>query len=73
MQTAHYGYSQRYANFPDEIMPPLGQFGGGCGTGDLFLQDGAGPKITAASCSPATGAGARSTGTTCGQTAPLSR
>ena len=39
VQGAYYGYSQHYANFPDEIMPPLGQFGGGSGTGTLFLQD----------------------------------
>jgi putative membrane-bound dehydrogenase-like protein len=39
IQSAYYGYSQHYANFPDEIMPPLGQFGGGSGTGTLFLQD----------------------------------
>jgi putative membrane-bound dehydrogenase-like protein len=39
VQGAYYGYSQHYANFPDEIMPPLGQFGGGSGTGNLFLQD----------------------------------
>src|SRR6516165_4507437 len=39
MQGAYYGYSQHYANFPDEIMPPLGQFGGGSGTGTLSLQD----------------------------------
>ena len=25
IQTADYGYSQRFANFPDEIMPPLGR------------------------------------------------
>jgi putative membrane-bound dehydrogenase-like protein len=39
IQSAYYGYSQHYANFPDEIMPPLGQFGGGSGTGNLFVQD----------------------------------
>jgi putative membrane-bound dehydrogenase-like protein len=39
MQSAYYGYSQHYANFPEEIMPPLGQFGGGSGTGTQFLQD----------------------------------
>src|SRR5215468_11283678 len=39
MQSAYYGYSQHYANFPEEIMPPLGQFGGGSGTGTLYLQD----------------------------------
>ncbi|HEV3143442.1 MAG TPA: CotH kinase family protein, partial [Gemmataceae bacterium] len=39
IQSAYYGYSQHYANFPDEIMPPLGQFGGGSGVGNLYLQD----------------------------------
>jgi putative membrane-bound dehydrogenase-like protein len=39
MQGAYYGYSQHYARFPDEIMPPLGQFGGGSGTGTLYVQD----------------------------------
>ncbi len=39
IQTADYGYSQRFANFPDEIMPPLGAFGQGGGTGALTLDD----------------------------------
>ncbi len=39
IQTADYGYSQRFANFPDEIMPPLGAYGQGGGTGALFLDD----------------------------------
>jgi putative membrane-bound dehydrogenase-like protein len=39
IQTADYGYSQRFANFPDEIMPPLGAFGQGGGTGALSLHD----------------------------------
>ncbi len=39
IQTADYGYSQRFANFPDEIMPPLGAFGQGGGTGALCLDD----------------------------------
>ncbi len=39
VQTADYGYSQRFANFPDEIMPPLGAYGQGGGTGALSLQD----------------------------------
>jgi putative membrane-bound dehydrogenase-like protein len=38
-QTALYGYTQLYANFTDEIMPTLGTFGGGGGTGGLFVQD----------------------------------
>ena len=37
IQTAHYGYTQLFANFPDEIMPTLGAFGGGGGTGALFI------------------------------------
>jgi putative membrane-bound dehydrogenase-like protein len=39
IQTADFGYSQRFANFPDEIMPPLGAFGQGGGTGALSLDD----------------------------------
>jgi putative membrane-bound dehydrogenase-like protein len=39
IQTADYGYTQRFANFPDEIMPPLGAYGQGGGTGALALQD----------------------------------
>ncbi len=38
-QSAHYGYTQLYANFTDEIMPTLGVFGGGGGTGGLFVQE----------------------------------
>jgi hypothetical protein len=38
VQSAQYGYTQLYANFPDEIMPPLGAFGGGGGTGVLYVQ-----------------------------------
>ncbi len=39
IQSAHYGYTQLFANFTDEIMPTLGVFGGGGGTGGLFVQD----------------------------------
>jgi len=39
IQTADYGYPQRFANFPDEIMPPLGAYGQGGGTGALSLYD----------------------------------
>ncbi len=38
-QSAHYGYTQLYANFTDEIMPPLGVYGNGGATGGLFVQD----------------------------------
>ncbi len=39
IQTADYGYPLRFANFADEIMPPLGAFGQGGGTGALSLDD----------------------------------
>jgi putative membrane-bound dehydrogenase-like protein len=39
IQSAEYGYTQLFANFTDEIMPTLGTFGGGGGTGGLFVQD----------------------------------
>jgi putative membrane-bound dehydrogenase-like protein len=38
-QSAHYGYTQLFANFTDEIMPPLGVYGNGGATGGLFVQD----------------------------------
>src|SRR5262249_48487152 len=38
-QSAVYGYTQLFANFTDEIMPPLGVFGNGGATGGLFVQD----------------------------------
>jgi putative membrane-bound dehydrogenase-like protein len=39
MQTAHYGYTQLYANFTDEIMPCIGSYGQGGATGCLFVQN----------------------------------
>jgi putative membrane-bound dehydrogenase-like protein len=39
IQTADYGYPLRFANFPDEIMPALGAYGQGGGTGALSLND----------------------------------
>jgi putative membrane-bound dehydrogenase-like protein len=44
IQSAEYGYTQLYANFTDEIMPTLGVFGGGGGTGGLFVQDPSWPE-----------------------------
>ena len=38
-QSAEYGYPRLFANFTDEIMPALGAFGGGGGTGSLYVQD----------------------------------
>ncbi len=39
VQTSHLGYTQRFLNFPDEILPPLGVYGQGGGTGGLFIDD----------------------------------
>ena len=44
-QSALYGYTQLFANFTDEIMPTLGTFGGGGGTGGLFVQDARWPEL----------------------------
>jgi putative membrane-bound dehydrogenase-like protein len=37
--SAEFGYARTFANYPDEIMPTLGAYGQGGGTGALFLQD----------------------------------
>ncbi len=39
IQSADYGYPLRFMNYTDEIMPPLGAFGQGSGTGALYIQD----------------------------------
>jgi putative heme-binding domain-containing protein len=36
-QTSNAGYTQLYANFTEETLPPLGTFGGGSGTGVLWI------------------------------------
>lgn len=36
---ADMGYPTRYKNFADEIMPSLADYGGGSGTGGLWIQD----------------------------------
>ena len=43
-QSALYGYTQLFANFTDEIMPPLGVYGNGGATGGLFVQDPSWPE-----------------------------
>jgi len=43
-QSANYGYPSQYINFPEEIMPPLADYGGGSGCGGLFLDDGRWPE-----------------------------
>lgn len=42
-QNAEYGYPRLFANFSDEIMPTLGVFGNGGGTGSLYIEDEAWP------------------------------
>ena len=39
MQTANYGYPSKYINFPEEIMPPLADYGGGSGCGAMYLHE----------------------------------
>jgi putative membrane-bound dehydrogenase-like protein len=44
MQSAEYGYPSLYMNFADEIMPPLGDYGGGSGCGGVYIHDNRWPK-----------------------------
>ncbi|MDR3638766.1 MAG: discoidin domain-containing protein [Isosphaeraceae bacterium] len=37
--TGNYGYPSLFTNFPDEIVPPLADYGGGSPTGSLYVQD----------------------------------
>jgi putative membrane-bound dehydrogenase-like protein len=39
IQTSEYGYTRTFTNYPDEIMPTLGAYGQGGGTGALSLHD----------------------------------
>lgn len=34
---AEYGYPSRFRYFPDEVMPPMADYGGGSGTGALYV------------------------------------
>ncbi len=44
MQSANYGYPSLYRNFTEEIMPPLGDYGGGSGCGSMYLYNRSWPK-----------------------------
>src|SRR5262249_43967264 len=44
LQSAEFGYPRLFANFTEEILPTLGTFGGGGGTGGLFVQDPSWPE-----------------------------
>jgi len=39
-----HGYPRKYINFPNEIVPPLADYGGGSGCGALFLDEPGWPK-----------------------------
>lgn len=39
LQSAEYGYPSLFMNFPEEIMPPLADYGGGSGCGGFYLHD----------------------------------
>lgn len=39
IQSANYGYPSLYKNFNDEIMPPMADYGGGSGTGALYVSE----------------------------------
>jgi putative membrane-bound dehydrogenase-like protein len=39
IQTGQYGYPSLFTRFPDEIVPPLADYGGGSPTGSLYLQE----------------------------------
>ena len=38
-QSGEYGYPSLYLNFPEEILPPLADYGGGSGCGGMYLHD----------------------------------
>ncbi|MFT5495845.1 MAG: putative heme-binding domain-containing protein [Kiritimatiellia bacterium] len=44
IQTAEYGYPNLYKYFGTELMPPLADYGGGSGTGALYLNEPGFPK-----------------------------
>ena len=39
IQTGEYGYPSLYMNFPEDMIPALNEYGGGSGTGALFLSE----------------------------------
>ena len=39
IQSGEYGYPSLYMNFPEDIIPALNEYGGGSGTGALFLSE----------------------------------
>jgi putative membrane-bound dehydrogenase-like protein len=45
LQSAEYGYPSLYKNFSAEIMPPLGDYGGGSGCGTMYFHDMRWPEL----------------------------
>ncbi|MEZ7956019.1 MAG: c-type cytochrome [Rubritalea sp.] len=39
IQSGQYGYPSLYMNFPEDIIPALGEYGGGSGTGNLYFEE----------------------------------
>ena len=48
IQTGEYGYPSLYTNFPEDMLPALGEYGSGSGTGCLYLQEPNWPQNKAA-------------------------
>lgn len=44
IQSGEYGYPSLYTNFPEDMLPALGEYGRGSGTGGVFLQEPSWPK-----------------------------
>ncbi|MFT4547275.1 MAG: putative heme-binding domain-containing protein [Verrucomicrobiales bacterium] len=39
IQSGQYGYPSLYMNFPEDILPAIGDYGGGSGTGNLYFEE----------------------------------
>jgi putative heme-binding domain-containing protein len=39
IQSAQYGYPSLYTNFPEDMLPAIGEYGGGSGTGNLYFEE----------------------------------
>jgi len=39
IQSGQYGYPSLYTNFPEDILPAIGEYGGGSGTGNLYFEE----------------------------------
>lgn len=39
IQSGQYGYPSLYTNFPEDMLPALGEYGGGSGTGSLYFEE----------------------------------